>query len=349
MSRDHGQIFAGSLRRVGADTPYCSMRRKLLLALGASALAAPLATFAQPAGRMFRLGWLNAGGMRSAPYQVAFEERLRELGFVEGRNLIIEYRTAENRIERLPALSEELARLNCDVFFAPGSEITLAALKQGSRDTPIVAAAVDYDLGATGHIDSLAHPGGRTTGVSALQSVLPAKRLELLKELLPKARKIAVLTDASAASQLQVAQAGAKQLGVSLQILELKRTPYDYESTIAEAEHARADALLVLGSATFVTARELIPKLALKHRLPSMFHHSLWADAGGLLSYGPNFIDIFRLAAEQVAKILKGAKAGDLPVQQPTRFELVINMKTAKALGVKIPNSILVRADRVIE
>jgi putative ABC transport system substrate-binding protein len=324
-------------------------RRTLLAALGAM-LALPRFVVAQQAGRTYRLGILDSsGGKRTEPYQVAFDQQLRKLGFIEGRNLVIEYRTSGGRVERLAELAADLTRQNCDVLVALGTEATLIAIKQASRDTPIVVVAVDYDPEATGHIASLARPGGRITGVSAVQSMLPAKRVELLKELLPKARRIAVFSDTASTGQLEVARAGAKRLGVELQVLEFRRAPYDYERAFADAVRAKAEALLVLGSANFVPARPLIPELALKHRLPSIFHHSVWADAGGLLSYGPNFSDVFRDAAEQVSRILKGAKPADLPVEQPTKFELVINMRTAKALSLTIPPSLLARADQVIE
>jgi putative ABC transport system substrate-binding protein len=326
-----------------------SSRRSFLMALGA-ALAMPRLAPAQQSGRTYRIGILGTeAAWRTEAYSKAFDQRLDELGFTEGRNLVIAYRSSRGRVERLPELAVDLVRQNCDVLIAPGSEANLIAVEQASRDTPIVVVAVDYDPEATGHIANLARPGGRITGVSAVQSVLPAKRLELLKELLPKARRIAVLSDMGSAGQLEVARAGAKRLGVELHVLEFRRAPYDYESAFADAVRAKAEALLVLGSANFVPARPRIPQLALKHRLPSIFHHSGWADAGGLLSYGPNFSDVFRIAAEQVSRILKGAKPADLPVEQPTKFELVINLKTAKALGITIPQSLLLRADRVIE
>ena len=312
-------------------------------------LALPRFALAQQAERTYRVGWLSTASPRTEPYNIAFVQRLRELGFTEGRNLVIEYRAAEGRIDRLPELAADLARQNCDVFLAPGAEANLAALKQASRDTPIVVVANDYDPVATGHIASLARPGGRITGVSQLQSELPAKRLELLKELLPKARRIAVFSDTATAGQLEAAQASAKRLGVALQVLEFTRPPYDYEGAFAESVRAKAEALLVLASGFFVPARRRIPELALKHRLPSMFGNYLWADAGGLLSYGPNFSDFYRRAAEQVSMILKGAKPAEMPVEQPTTFELVINLKTAKALRITIPPSVRVRADRVIE
>ena len=317
------------------------------MALG-GLLGLPRFALAQQSGRTYRIGILSSG-RRTEPYYVAFDQRLRELGFAEGRNLVIEYRTSGGRVERLPELAADLARQNCDVLIAPGTEANLIALKQASRDTSIVVVAVDYDPEATGHIASLARPGGRITGVSAVQSVLPAKRLELLKELLPTARRIAVFSDTASTGQLEVARAGAKRLGVELQVIEFRRAPYGYEGAFTDAVRAKAEALLVLGSANFVPARPLIPELALKHRLPSIFHHSVWADAGGLLSYGPNFSDVFRHAAEQVSRILKGAKPADMPVEQPTAFELVINLKTATTLGITIPPSIRLRADRVIE
>lgn len=294
------------------------------MALG-GVLALPRFALAQQAERTYRLGWLSSSVLRSEPDLIAFVQRLRELGFAEGRNLVIEFRTAEGRIERLPELAADLARQNCDVFLASGTEALLAAIKQASRDAPIVAVAIDYDLAATGHITSLARPGGRITGVSQQQLDLPAKRLELLKELLPKARRIAVFSDTATGGQLKAVQAGAMRLGVALQVLEFTRAPYDYESAFAESVRAKAEALLVLTSAHFVPARRRIPELALKHRLPSMFGNSRWADAGGLLSYAPNFSDFYRRAADQASKILRGAKPAEMPVEQPAKFELVIN------------------------
>ncbi len=317
------------------------------MALGGM-LAWPRFALAQQAERTYRVGWQSTA-TRTELYNIAFVQRLRELGFVEGRNLVIEFRATEGRIERLPELAADLARQNCDVLLAPGTEANLAAIKQASRDTPIVMVAIDYDPVATGHIASLARPGGRITGVSQQQLELPTKRLELLKELLPRAKRIAVFSDTSTAGQLKAVQAGATRLGVALQVLEFTRTPYDYESAFAESVRAKAEALLVLTSGNFVPARRQIPELALKHRLPSMFGNAVWADAGGLLSYGPNFSDFYRRAAEQVSKILKGAKPADMPVEQPTTFERVINPKPAKALGITIPPVIRFRADRVIE
>ena len=323
-------------------------RRTFLMVLG-GALAWPRFALAQQPDRTYRVGWLSSSTPRTESYFVAFEQRLRELGFAEGRNLVIEFRFAEGRIDRLPELAADLARQKCDVLLAPGTEASLAAIKRASPDTPIVMVANDYDPVATGHIASLARPGGRITGVSQLQSELPAKRLELLKEVLPKARRVAVFSDTSSAGQLEAVQAGAMRLGVTLQVLEFTRAPYDYDGAYAASVRAKAEALLVLASGNFVPARRRIPELALKHRLPSIFGNALWAEAGGLMSYGPNFSDFYRRAAEQVSTILRGATPADMPVEQPTVFELMINLKTAKALGVTIPQSVLVRADKVIQ
>jgi putative ABC transport system substrate-binding protein len=335
-----------AIMRIRQDDQMKS-RRGFLIALGGT-LAWPRFAVAQQAERTYRVGWLSSQS-RTEPYNMAFEQRLRELGFDEGRNLVIEFRNAQGRIERLPALAEDLARRNCDVFLAPETEALLVAIKQASRDTPIVMVALDYDPVATGHIASLVRPGGRITGMTHIQSELPAKRVELLKELLPSARRIAVLADSSNTGQLASAEAGAKRLGVELQVLEFKRAPYNYDNAFAEAVRAKAEALLALGSANFVSARRQITELALRHRLPSMFHHSLWVEFGGLLSYGPNFVSTFRRAAEQVGMVLNGRKPGEMPVEQPTSFELVINLKSAKALGLTMPPSLLLRADKVIE
>ena len=324
-------------------------RRKLLVAIGAGTLTAPRLTFAQVAGRGYRVGWLATSGNFKEPYDLAFVQRLSELGLVEGRNLSIERRDANNRPERLPALAAELAKLKCDVLFGSGLEASLAALTKASRDTPIVFLAVDFDPVATGDVASLAHPGGRVTGVTALQSSLPAKRLELLRELVPGARNVAVFTNEQTSAQLSLVQGTARRLGLALHVVDFKRPPFDYEAGFADAVHAKADALFVLGSGLWVPAQRKIPELALKARLPTVFHQSQWAEAGGLMSYGFNFPWMWRRGADMVASILRGAKAGDIPMEQPTTYELAINLKTAKALGIKVPQSILIRADQVIE
>jgi putative tryptophan/tyrosine transport system substrate-binding protein len=325
------------------------MRRIGIFILLLGVWAAPLAAEAQEPQRTYRIGWLDSTGTRTESYQIAFVERLRELGFAEGRNLVIEFRTTNGREGKLVELAADLARRDCDLLLAPGTEAGLVALERATKNTPIVIVANDYDPVTTGHIASLAHPGGRITGVSQLQTELPAKRLELLKELLPRAKRIAVFADTATAGQLKAVQDGSQRQGVTLQVIEFTHAPYDYKTAFGESVRAHAEALLVLASGNFVSARHQIPELAIQHRLPSMFGNNLWARAGGLLSYGPDFSDFYRRAAEQVVRILNGARPADLPIEQPTRFELVINLRTAKALGLTIPRSLLVRADYVIQ
>jgi len=325
------------------------MRRIGIFILLLGVWAAPLAAEAQEPQRTYRIGWLDSTGTRTESYQIAFVERLRELGFAEGRNLVIEFRTTNGREGKLVELAADLARRDCDLLLAPGTEAGLVALERATKNTPIVIVANDYDPVTTGHIASLAHPGGRITGVSQLQTELPAKRLELLKELLPRAKRIAVFADTATAGQLKAVQDGSQRQGVTLQVIEFTHAPYDYKTAFGESVRAHAEALLVLASGNFVSARHQIPELAIQHRLPSMFGNNLWARAGGLLSYGPDFSDFYRRAAEQAVRILNGARPADLPIEQPTRFELVINLRTAKALGLTIPRSLLVRADYVIQ
>jgi ABC-type uncharacterized transport system substrate-binding protein len=325
------------------------MRRIGIFILLLGVWSAPLAAEAQEPQRTYRIGWLDSTSTRTESYQIAFVERLRELGFAEGRNLVIEFRTTNGREGKLVELAADLARRDCDLLLAPGTEAGLVALERATKNTPIVIVANDYDPVTTGHIASLAHPGGRITGVSQLQTELPAKRLELLKELLPRAKRIAVFADTATAGQLKSVQDGSRRQGVTLQVIEFTHAPYDYKTAFGESVRAHAEALLVLASGNFVSARDQIPELAIQHRLPSMFGNNLWARAGGLLSYGPDFSDFYRRAAEQVVRILNGARPADLPIEQPTRFELVINLRTAKALGLTIPRSLLVRADYVIQ
>jgi len=325
------------------------VRRKLLLTIGAGALAPPRWAWTQTPGRSYRVGWISATDSFKEPYCQAFVQRLAELGFVEAGNLTIERRHGDNKIERLPALAADLGKLKCDAYFGGGGEGTLAALTQASRQTPIVFVAVDFDPVATGDVASLARPGGRVTGVTAMQSELPAKRLELLKELLPNMGKLAVFTNEQTAAQLALVQGTARRLGLAMHVVDFKRPPFDYQAGFAEAVRAKAEALFVLGSGLWIPARHLIPELALKAKLPTVFHQAQWVEAGGLISYGFNFMTMWRRGADMLASVLRGMKASDIPMEQPTQYELVINMKTAKALGVKVTQSILVRADNLIE
>jgi len=315
-----------------------------------SLLCAPLTSAgAQQATKVFRVGLLSTGNPRSAPQFVAFTQHLQELGYVEGQNLTFEFRNAEGQAERLADLAAELVRLQVDVIVAPGPEATLRAARQATRTIPIIMLAINYDPIARGYIDGLARPGGNITGVFFLQLELTAKRLELLKEALPQVTRVAALWDAYTADQWRATEAAAQSLGVQLQAVELRHPPYDFEGAMGIAVRERAQALVVLSSPLFLPQRAQVAELAVKHRLPAIFLFREYTEAGGLMAYGVNLHDMYRRAAYYVDRILQGATPADLPVEQPTKFELVINLKTAKALGMTMPPSLLVLADEVIQ
>jgi putative ABC transport system substrate-binding protein len=322
-------------------------RRAFLGAVTGGLLAAPLAAEAQRA-KVYRIGQLSTGNPRSSPIFQAFEEKLRELGYAEDQNLVIEFRYAEGRTERLPGLAAELIRLNVDVVVVASDPATRAA-KEASGKIPIVMVGVNYDPVELGYIATLARPGTNVTGVLFLHRELTAKRLELFKEMFPAVKRMAVLSDPQGIDQLSAVEAANRSMGLQLQVLELRSPSYDLESAFRAAKRSRAEALYVLTTPVLFRERSKIAQLALKDRLPTSFAHREHVDDGGLMSYGPNFNEMWRLAAVYVDRILKGAKPADLPVEQPTKYELVINLKTAKALGVTIPPSLLGRADQVIE
>ncbi len=318
----------------------------LVVTLALSLIVAPLAADAQPRQRVARIGFL---GTAPSPPLDAFREGLRELGWVEGQNLIIEYRWMQGRPERLPELAAELVRPNVDVILAVASTQVEPA-KRATSTIPIVFAAHADPVGL-GHVASLARPGGNITGVSQLLTELSAKELQLLKEAVPTATRIAVLWNSTTPSHgpaLKATEEAGRVLGVQLHPVEAS-TVDQFEAAFAAMSQARVQALLVIASPLSFVQRSRLAELALKHRLPGMFGFRENADAGGLMSYGPNINEMFRRAATYVDKILRGAKPGDLPVEQPTKFELVINLKTAKALGLTIPQSVLIRADEVIQ
>jgi putative ABC transport system substrate-binding protein len=316
--------------------------------LALAVLVASFAANAQPPGKVFRVGVLFplAPG---APTVQAFKQRLQELGYVEGQNLALEVRGAEGQFDRFPGLAAELVRLNVDVIVAVGPEAALRAARDATATIPIVIAARDYDAIARGYVAGLARPGGNITGVVQQRLELTAKQLELLKAALPTVTRVAVLWDEASADQRRAAEAAARSLGVELQAVELRHPPYEFESAFAAVVQGQAEALLVLTSPIFFMQREQIMDLATKSRLPTMFGISDMARAGGLMAYDVNNVEIWRRAADYVDKILKGTKPADLPVEQPTKFELVINLKTAKALGITMPPSLLVLADEVIQ
>jgi len=324
-------------------------RRTFLAAMTGSLLAAPRAAVGQTE-KIRRIGLLSPfSAAEATPWHQAFRQGLRDLGWVEGKNISIEVRYADGRTDRLPGMAAELVRLNVDVVVTSVTPDALAA-KNATRTIPIVMASPGDPVTA-GLVVSLARPGGNITGLSQMAPELVGKRLELLKEIVPKLSRVAVLWSPGERSSTlgwNQLQGPAKKLGVQLRSLEV-RSVDNLEGTFDDATRARAGALAILTGPIFVTNQRRIAEFALKNRLPSIFHLTEYVDAGGLVAYGPDRSDLFRRAAGYVDKILKGAKPADLPVEQPTKFELVINLKTAKALGLTIPQSLLLRADQVIE
>ena len=323
--------------------------RRLILQTVVASLVWPRWVAAQRPGRIYRLGWLDATAGRDQGYQRSFDERLAELGFSEKSNLAIEFRTLAGNGGRLAELVASLAAARCDAILVPAPEAALAAMKQAAPQVPIVLVANDYDPVATGHVANMARPGGRVTGVSQLQSELPAKRLQVLKELLPAARRVAVLGDGATGGQLKVTQAAAGQLGFELLVHTFEAMPYDFAAAFAGFVKGKAEALVSLGTGNFVPSRRLICELAQQHRLPSVFQNSAWTETGGLVSYGPNFSATYRRAADQVAQVFNGTPPGDIPLEQSNVVELTFNLKTARAIGLSIPQSLRLRADRLIE
>jgi ABC-type uncharacterized transport system substrate-binding protein len=321
-------------------------RRVFLVTFAGGILAAPLAAEAQTAEKVHRIGML--GSSASDPLVEAFKQGLRELGYVEGRNIMVEYRSAEGRTDRLPDLATDLVRLKVDVIVA--SSQGAVAAKQATTTIPIVMPIIT-DPVRLGLVASLAKPGGNATGFATQNDELPGKWMELVKEALPNASRVAVLFHPTydGGVQLKASEAAARSLGVRLQALKVER-PDDFGTAFAAVQKNRAEALIISSSPLFYTHRARLVEFAAKHRIPAIYHQSEFVvGSGGLMSYGPDFHDLFRRSATYVDKILKGAKPADLPVQQPTKFELVINLKTAKALGLTIPQTLLLRADRVIE
>jgi putative ABC transport system substrate-binding protein len=297
------------------------------------------------------IGYLSpVSASRDSTRREAFRQGLRELGYIEGQNVTIEYRFAEGRLNRFSELATELVRLNVDIIIAAGGSPLARAAKSATATIPIVMTNA-ADPVADGLIASLARPGGNITGLTALTPDLSAKRLELLKETVPKVARVAALwnpTVGERANDLKEAQAAAEAFHVQLQSLEV-RDPDDFERAFEAATKERAQALIILPDPLTNTHQARIVDLAVKKRLPTMFSQRPPVDAGGLMSYSPHYEALFRRAATYVDKILKGAKPAELPVEQPTKFELVVNLKTAKQIGLTIPHSVLARADKVIK
>ena len=324
-------------------------RRTFLAGTSVMLLALPLPAGAQQAGKVYRVGFLWDSPAVWPHALEGFRQGLRDLGWIEGQNIVVEYRWAEGRFDRLPGLAEELVRLKVDVIVAPTSIYTGAA-KRATSTIPIVFVSHADPIGS-GHVANLARPGANITGLTIIMSETMAKSLELLKAAVPGLARVAVLWDPATPSHgpgVKAVEATSQALGLRLQTLAV-RSATEFDNTFAAISHERGGGLLVLSTPLFMGGARRLAELAMTYKLPTMFGPREHAEAGGLLSYGPDRADLYRRAATYVDKILKGAKPGDLPVQQAKKFELVINLKTAKALGLTIPPSLLLRADQVIE
>jgi len=333
----------------GADPPQAEKWLGLSVIAFVLVVGGAVAQAQQPK-KVPRIGYLAGPSLSSLAARIeAFRQGLRELGYVEGKNIVIEYRSAEGKIDRLPALAAELVRLKVDVIITGGPAPTRSA-KEATITIPIVMAQ-DSDPVANGFVASLARPGGNITGLATLAPELSGKRLELLKEIIPKLSRVAVfgtLNYPGNAQSLREVELAAGAFGVKLQYLDVL-DPQDIETAFRAAGKGRADAVLMLNSPVLQTHRTQIAELAVKSRLPAIFPQSEYVEDGGLMSYGTSITDLYRRAATYVDKILKGTKPADLPVEQPTKFEFIINLKAAKQIGLTVPPNVLVRADKVIK
>jgi putative tryptophan/tyrosine transport system substrate-binding protein len=324
-------------------------RREFITLLGGSAVAWPVVARAQQAGKLPTIGFLGASTASAESQRVAaFVQRLRELGWIEGRTVAIEVRWGEGRNERYADIAAEFVRLKVDVIVTQGT-LTVIAARQATSVIPIVFAGAADPVG-NDLVASLARPGGNVTGLSNQGTDLAAKRLELLREIVPAFARVAIMGNVGNPAivlEMREVQAAARMLGLEVAILEIRRAE-DIASAFP-ALQVRADALYVAADPLLGTNRIRINTLALGARLPTMHDFREYVEAGGLMSYGPNLVDVFRRSADFVDKILRGAKPDDIPVEQPTKFDLVVNLTTAKALGLTIPESFLLRADEVIE
>jgi putative ABC transport system substrate-binding protein len=321
------------------------LRLARAVVLSITLIAAALHATAQPSGAMYRVGYLSPGP--GYPFE-AFREGLQELGYVEGRNIVIERRSAQGDPQRLPQLAADLVRLRVDVIVTATTAATQAA-QRATTTIPIVFALADNPVGL-GLVAGVARPGGNITGLTGLIVELTAKRLELIKEVLPRVTRVAVLSSPYPFSPaaLKEAEEAGRRLGLQLDTVEVLQ-PAELDAAFARMTARKAQAVLLLPHPMFVAQRKRIAELAARYRLPAIYHLKEFVEVGGLMSYAPDVAHMSRQAAVYVDRILKGAKPGDLPVEQPTKFELVVNVKTAKALGITIPESMLLRADEVIK
>jgi ABC-type uncharacterized transport system substrate-binding protein len=321
-------------------------RREFITLVGSVAVGWPLAAYAQSAAGTLRLGTVSITP-RSTPFWVAFERRLAELGYQEGKNFTFEFIQIQS-IEGYESGFRELVARKVDIIFSGGSELGLKGALKATVTLPIVMMATDYDPFARGYVTSLARPGN-VTGVFLQQMELTVKRLQLVKDAFPDMKAATVFWDQISADQWSAARDTGAKLGLRLAGVELREQPYDYDQALAQATPDYRKNLFVLASPVFFRDRVRLAAWALHNRITSVFVFREWVDAGGLLSYGPSIAGMHRRVADYVDRIWRGSKPGDLPIEQPTRFELVINLKTAKTLGLEVPPTLLVRADEVIE
>ena len=323
-------------------------RREFISLLGGAAAAWPLIARAQTPPKMLRVGVVSLANPRDATFWVAFDRRMRELGYVEGQNLIIDFVNLNGQVDRYDEATKEVVRRKPDIIIATGPERALMSAIAATDTLPIVMIAVDYDPFARGYVQSLARPGGTVTGVFFQQIELAMKRLQLMREALPDVSAATVFWNTTSADQWRASQSAAETIGLKLAGVELGNPPYDYERALAQAPPDHRRILMVLSSPVFLPDRERLAQIALRHRIASMFVFRAYVDAGGLLSYGPSIDALYHRVAEYVDRIAKGMNPADLPVERPTKFELIVNLKTAKAIGIELPTSILLRADEVI-
>jgi len=329
---------------------FAIKRRKFLTLFGGAVLAWPLAVRAQPMAKVWHVGMLETtAATLNATNLDAFKQALRQLGYIEGQNLIVEYRSGDGHIERFPQLAAELVRLNVDIIITRGTPAALAA-KKATATIPIVMAAIGEPV-ETGMVASLARPGGNVTGLSAFVTELTAKRIEIMREVIPQLSRMALIdnmANRSVPAQWDETKRAAFALGIQPQLYDVRKAE-DIERAFSSAIAQRVNALSVGNDSVVIANRIQVVQLAAKHRLPAIYATRDFVDAGGLLSYAAHYPDLYRRAAAYVDKIFKGAKPADLPIEQPTRIELIINGRAAKALGVEIPPGLLLRADEVIE
>jgi putative ABC transport system substrate-binding protein len=323
-------------------------RREFITLIGGAAAAWPLAARAQPAGKTVRVGMLETVSTALKPDDLAaFRQGLRALGYVEGQNLKIEYRSADGRPERFPALAQELIGLNVDLIITRGTPAAFAA-RNATSTIPIVMAAIGDPLLV---VASLARPGGNITGLSAFVNDLMAKRVELLRDMVPGLSRVGALLNMSNASELSQwteIDSASRTIGIQSQLFDVRKAA-DLAPAFEDASRRQIGAFIISIDTLVQENQKLIIELAAKHRLPAIYQSREFVDAGGLITYGVNYPDLYRRAATFVDKVLKGTKPSDLPVEQPTKFEMVVNLKTANALGLALPPAILLRADEVIE